>query len=121
MSQERTRPSRSAYDPNKPISPDNHPEWLMYVEKGAAKITIEYPTEFSGVLTDTIVMRRPKVKDRMDAETTYRDKTDTEKELYFFTTLTDLTPDDIGELDFKDYLRMQAAFRSFLSSAPATK
>lgn len=92
------------------------PEWLEIVEGGAARITLNYPTEVCGVNTSVITMRRPKVRDRKEADKMFKEHEAQAKEEFIFCNLTDMSPDELDELDMDDYQRLQAAFESFLSS-----
>lgn len=112
----RTRPSGPPYNPKLPVTKDNCPNWVKFVEMGAAVITLEYPIEVSGVTTNSIKMRRPRVGDRMQVEQQFKPSQEAEKEIFFFTSLTDLSDSELSLLDMADYVHMQMVFRGFLPS-----
>jgi hypothetical protein len=86
---------------------------------GSANVTLQFPFEISGVKTATINMRRPKVRDRLNASKGRTDQAEVEVALFSF--ITNLAPDEIEDLDMSDYNRLQEAFRSFLSSGTSPK
>jgi hypothetical protein len=112
----RTRPDTPVYNPEEPITPTNCPDWLTYIEGGAAKITLQFPITLSGVATDTVTMRRPKVRDRLEADNMFGAGQEGQREMHFFTSLTELAPEELGEIDLGDYVRMQQVFSGFLPS-----
>lgn len=115
---DRKRPEKSVNPGSKPREKDQ-PEWLDYTDHHAV-ITLNVPLEVSGVMTSRLEMRRPKLKDRREADRQFgnsREKAE-EKEEFMFCNLTDLTPDELNEIDLDDYVRLQRAFQGFLSSAP---
>jgi hypothetical protein len=58
-----------------------------------------------------ITMRPPKVRD-MRAVSKIEDKV--ERELTLISNLTGLSPDELDELDFKEYKKLQEALGGFL-------
>lgn len=82
------------------------------------KITLDYPVKITGKETSEITMRRPKVRDMILSDRP--GKSDAEKEMSLFSDLTGMSPDELQELDMGDYLKLQEAYRGFLSSRPAT-
>lgn len=62
---------------------------------------------------ETITMRRPKVKDLMNAQTT--GGTDQENEVTMFANLCEVSPDDLKEMDMADYQQLQETYSGFLS------
>ena len=114
----RERPAKSVEAPAKKRD-DNQPEWLEYNETHAI-ITLNVPMEIAGVKASRLEMRRPKLKDRREADNKFgnsRDKAE-EKEVFMFLALTDLAPEELDEIDLDDYVRMQRAYAGFLSSVP---
>lgn len=81
------------------------------------KIKLQYPVEADGQKIDELNMRRPKVRDMLNAET---GGTDGEKEMRLFANLCDVAPDTIEQLDMADYLAVQEVYTGFLSSAQPT-
>lgn len=111
MSTQRKRPASEA--PKK--SGKDLPDWLEETE-GGARITLNVPLKIGGVKTGVLEMRRPKLRDRREADKMFKENEAEEKELHLFSNLTDMTPDEMDEIDLDDYVRMQFAFQNFLSS-----
>lgn len=73
-------------------------------------ITLKYPSENGPA---TLTLRRPKVRDMLAAE---KGKAgDAEREVALFANLAEVTPDEISNLDMKDYQQLQDAYKTFLS------
>jgi hypothetical protein len=67
----------------------------------------------AGIMTDTLDMRRPKVKDRLNVARMAQGKSQEEQEVMFIANLVSLAPGDIEGLDYDDYNRLQDALMSF--------
>ena len=80
------------------------------------KIDLDYPVTVDGVEIKKLDMRRPKVRDQINADKP--GGTDGEKEIRLFANLCEVTPETIEELDLYDYTKLQDEYSSFLSSAP---
>ncbi|MEW8194210.1 MAG: phage tail assembly protein [Candidatus Thiodiazotropha sp.] len=76
-------------------------------------IELDYPVEFKGNKYTALTMRRPKVRDQLAADKV--GVTQAERETALFGNLCDVPPGVIGELDMKDYGRLQERYESFLS------
>jgi hypothetical protein len=76
-------------------------------------IKLDYPIKADGREVKELTMRRPKVKDQLLSDRA--GASDAEKELTLFAHLTALAPADLHELDMTDYIKLQEAYRSFLS------
>lgn len=76
-------------------------------------VKLEYPVEVGGVVTKSLSMRRPKVRDDKDARRGVKDPAD--QEVRLFANLCEVAPDVIEELDLADYQRLQDAFRDFFT------
>jgi hypothetical protein len=74
-------------------------------------IKLDYPLEngFS-----TIKMRRPKVRDML-ASDKMKASSDAEKEIALFANLCEISPEEISNLDLKDYQKLQECYKNFLS------
>jgi hypothetical protein len=72
-------------------------------------VRLNYPTEFDGVLRDTLVFRRPKVRD-MRAAQKVAPGDEEAQELAIFATLAGVSPTDLEGLDLGDYHRVQDAY-----------
>lgn len=77
------------------------------------KINLEYPINVNGVNISELIIRRPKVKDRLIAEKINGNQAD--KEIRFVAMLCGLAPENIEDLDMADYTRIQEVIASFLS------
>jgi len=77
------------------------------------KIILDYPvTLVPHPKVDTLVMRRPKAKDELEAKK--RATMPDEIEMHLFAILTGQAFDVIGELDLEtDYPKLQEAYRNF--------
>jgi hypothetical protein len=80
---------------------------------GKAHITLHYPINIGGEKVEVIKMRRMKVRDQTKQQK--NGGTDAEKEVGMFVDLCELTPDQIEELDMKDYEQLKECISSFLS------
>lgn len=77
------------------------------------KIELIQSVTADGIETSELNMRRPRVKDQLNAQNS--GKTDADREIRLFATLCDVSPDSIMELDVADYSKLQSAYRDFLS------
>jgi Phage tail assembly chaperone proteins, E, or 41 or 14 len=79
------------------------------------KVPLMYPVKFDGVVRDTLVLRRPKVRDvRMANKQAGGDAA--QEEIILFAMLAEVAADDMEEMDMVDYEAMQRAYSSFRSS-----
>ncbi len=76
-------------------------------------IKLKSPVEIDGERIEEMVMREPKVRDRLVAEKLSGGAA--EKELGFIANLCDVTPETIAELSLADYIKIQEAVNDFLS------
>ena len=65
------------------------------------------------VKVGVIQLRRPKVRDMLSVEKSVDN--DAEKEIQLFANLSELSPDNLLELDMADYAKLQKAYQDFLS------
>jgi hypothetical protein len=87
---------------------DPLPSWLALSADGVT-VTLKYPANFNGVLTDKLTMRAPSVKDVMAAKVAGGG--DYEKmELNMFCSLLMATEAEITSLKYKDYKRLSAGY-----------
>ncbi len=75
------------------------------------EIKLKYPVSDGGETINVLKMRAPKVRDQLNADKL--NGGDAEKEVAIMANLCDLTPDIIGELDLRDYVALQEAYKSF--------
>lgn len=86
------------------------------IGKGKEIIKLEFPIKINGILTDQLTMRRPKLKDfRNTGQIAGKDAE--EQEVRLFSTLTDCAIDDLGELDYADYGKLQDVFRGMVKGS----
>ena len=78
-------------------------------------IKLSFPIQINGVKTDRLVMRRPKLKDIRNASKVAGNNTE-EQEVRLFSFLTDCAPNDLEELDYADYGRLQETFQRMVKS-----
>ena len=68
----------------------------------------------AGKRIEALAMRRAKVKD-LKAANRFGDKPE-DQEIALLAILTDLTPEDVQEMDLADYTQMQSSFRRLVGS-----
>lgn len=78
-----------------------------------AKIELTHSIEIDGAKVGVIQLRRPKVRDMLSVEKSVDN--DAEKEIQLFANLSELSPDNLLELDMADYAKLQKAYQDFLS------
>ncbi len=76
-------------------------------------IPLEHPVEIEGAKVNELKMRRPKVRDMIDAEKSGGGNAEIEVRL--FANLCEVTPSTIEELDMADYQAVQGVYTGFLS------
>ncbi|MCF7936837.1 MAG: phage tail assembly protein [Synergistales bacterium] len=77
------------------------------------EIKLDHPLTIDGKTVESLTLRRPKVKDQRNAEKAAADPGG--QELALFGALTGINPEDLEELDMKDYGKLQEAYGDFLS------
>lgn len=77
------------------------------------KIELTHSIEIDGAKVGAIQLRRPKVRDMLSVEKSVDN--DAEKEIQLFANLSELSPDNLLELDMADYAKLQKAYQDFLS------
>ena len=77
------------------------------------KIELMHSIEIDGAKVGVIQLRRPKVRDMLSVEKSVDN--DAEKEIQLFANLSELSPDNLLELDMADYAKLQKAYQDFLS------
>ncbi|MGR6871250.1 phage tail assembly protein [Pseudomonas sp. HK3] len=79
-----------------------------------AKIPLDFAiNNEAGHAINELSMRRPKVRDMITADKSAA--SEGEKEIAMFANLCEVTPDQIQDLDMKDYGKLQDAYQDFLS------
>lgn len=79
----------------------------------SAVIELEHPVKEKEQTFDNLTMRRPKVRDQVAASK--KTGTDAEIEVALFANLCEVAPETIEDLDMKDYKKVQAAYKGFLT------
>ncbi|MCG7878341.1 MAG: phage tail assembly protein [Candidatus Thiodiazotropha endolucinida] len=77
------------------------------------KIELTHSIEIDGAKVGVIQLRRPKVRDMLSVEKSVDN--DAEKEIQLFANLSELSPDNLLDLDMADYAKLQKAYQDFLS------
>lgn len=77
------------------------------------KIELTHAIEIDGAKVGVIQLRRPKVRDMLSVEKSVDN--DAEKEIQLFANLSELSPNNLLELDMADYAKLQKAYQDFLS------
>jgi hypothetical protein len=72
-------------------------------------IKLSFPIKVNGIVTDQLVMRRMLTKDQRIAMRLSKGD-EAEFEIILFSRLTDCAINDLEELDFADYRKLQGAF-----------
>lgn len=86
------------------------------IVKGKEVIKLEFPIKINGILTDQLTMRRPKLKDFRNASQ-LAGKDAEEQEIRLFSTLADCAINDLEELDYADYGKLQDVFRRMVKGS----
>lgn len=76
-------------------------------------VPLDYPVTEGGVEMSQLSIRRPRVKDQINASKTTGD--DVEREVALLANLCEVAPSTIAEMDLKDYQKLQKAYTDFLS------
>jgi tail assembly chaperone E/41/14-like protein len=79
---------------------------------GSVDIQLRTPIKVSGVITDRLQMREPTVGDHV-AQTEYRGS-EAAKEIFLFSSLLQITPDEVKGLSLHDYKKAQEALTGFI-------
>ena len=80
-------------------------------------ISLAYPIEIDGVMTDTLYLRRPKVRDikLMDSH-----PGEVDKSIHFLAALCEIPPAAIEDLDAEDFGKLSLKTEGFMASAGKT-
>lgn len=81
----------------------------MMAEK--VTVSLEYPITVGGVEVKSLSMRRVKVRDLVAAGK--GGAGNEERELKLLANLVELAPDELEEMDVKDYAKLQAQLKVF--------
>ena len=76
------------------------------------KIKLTQPITIDGKSHDHIILRRPKVKDRLIVER--MGSNDAEKEVALIANLAGLPKEAVEEIDLRDYTQIQKVLQDFL-------
>jgi len=75
------------------------------------EITLQYPIEANGTTRKTVALRRPKVR---DFEVVNAIKDEFEQAVRLIANLSEMTPDEVREIDMADYKKIQEIISGFL-------
>ena len=75
-------------------------------------IKLDFPIKIDGKDVSELSVRRPKVRDQLAAS---KKTNEQKREIFLFANLCQLSPDDIQNLDMKDYGKIQKVYVDFLS------
>lgn len=76
-------------------------------------ITLDSPVQHGGHEYATLTMREPKVRDSLAARKS--GGSDADVEVRLFSNLCEVPPEVIEGMGMRDYLKLQAAYKDFLS------
>lgn len=77
------------------------------------KITLHHPIRINGVELKEVLLRRPKVRDRLIVDK--MTVSDAEKEIFLVANLAEISKEAVEELDLADYIKIQQKLQSFFS------
>jgi hypothetical protein len=81
-----------------------------------AKIELAVPMKISGVEVKHVILRRPKVRDRVAAQKAASHEAD--QTLHLVASLTEIPIEDLMEMDGSDFNRIENQVAAFLSARP---
>ncbi|MDR1709653.1 MAG: phage tail assembly protein [Candidatus Accumulibacter sp.] len=73
------------------------------------EIALDYPIDTAAGKVDKLRMRRAKLKDHRRAAR--QNRSPEEREVAIMAAVTGLVPEDMDEMDFTDFMKLQDAFR----------
>lgn len=79
-------------------------------------IELSFPVTVDGHEFTQLLMRRPKVKDRLMVDRTDMHQSDTE--IHYFSHLCEVAPEVIEELDWSDFVKLREKLQLFLGTRP---
>lgn len=82
-----------------------------------AKIELSTPLEISGVKVAHLIMRRPKLRDRLAAQKSAPDQAD--MTVYLVASLCEVPVEDLHEMDGYDWNQVETALQNFLDRPPS--
>jgi len=75
------------------------------------EIKLDYPIDYNGQNRTSVTMRRPKLRDFEAVDAIHGD---IEKSVRLIANLSEMTPDEVRELDMTDYRRVNEVLEGFL-------
>lgn len=81
-----------------------------------AKVELLVPLKVSGVEVQHVVVRRPKVRDRVAAQKATSNEAD--QTVHLVASLTEVPIEDLLEMDGSDFQRIENQVAAFLSARP---
>lgn len=92
---------------------------MSEVKANTVTVKLDFPVEVDGVLCESFVMRRPKVRDIRSAS--HVKGTDADQEAVLIGNLCEVSPEVIDGLDFMDCNKLSEALQNFRSPNSATQ
>ena len=87
------------------------PEYLTENDDGSVTVTLSRPISIAGSEVGALRVREPSVEDLL--RSSKATGSDEEKEIHTFADLCEITPQDIKQLKYRDYTRLQKAYGLF--------
>ena len=113
-----TLPDSTARSRTKPAAEKAAPSPFTDPLATEATIKLAFPIKVAGTLTAEITVRRPKLRDRLNASLN-TDMTPDQQEALVIGNAAGLTLDEMEQLDLADFNRIQGIFSVFLSARPS--
>lgn len=85
------------------------------VKTGEVIVTLDFPVQLADRKLTELTMRRPTVKDHLEAEK--GGGGDMASEVRIFGRMCKVNPEDLEMLDMADYQRLQVTYKGFLRKA----
>lgn len=82
-------------------------------ERREVEITLKYPVQLADRKLTQVVMRRPTVRDMLDAKVLTPNYKGLEDDIVLYARLCGLVPEEIKLLDYSDYNNIQEQFFRF--------
>jgi deoxycytidine triphosphate deaminase len=86
------------------------------MENTAATVKLDHPIKIDGQVVKEIKMRRPTVQDLI-AQDKF-EGVETERAIAMLGRLASINPEDLGQMDAADYVKLDKAYVGFLKASP---
>lgn len=84
------------------------------------EITLDFPVDMEGVQVSVVRMRRPKVRDQLNAQR-QANNDPARTEVFLFALLCDIAPTSLEEMDIADYEKLRDTYAGFRAGLSPTK